>query len=168
MHLDGGYVEDAFALSPLGGKRTTAEVFAPTLVRGTSAQDPVGGSIAYGKWLREAASLGQAARIVRQVRETRTQQLIEVAFAIPEVSDYWAEQSNWTLAVKGRWRYPEEHINVKEARIALDGVRRSPRSQYTRGRRCLNLIDNMVACLAFDKGRSRSWALNAVCRRLCG
>ena len=33
--------------------------------------------------------------------------------------------------------------------------------------RLLQLSDNLVSALAFDKGRSKSWALNAMCRRAC-
>eukprot|EP00971_Amphidinium_carterae_P317650 6314371-Amphidinium_carterae.1 len=46
-------------------------------------------------------------------------------------------------------------------------VRRHCRSTSGLGSRLLVLCDNLVSVLAFDKGRSQSFALNALCRRMC-
>ena len=46
-------------------------------------------------------------------------------------------------------------------------LERHVRSAQQRHCRLLQLSDNLVSVLAFDKGRSKSWALNVLCRRVC-
>ena len=71
------------------------------------------------------------------------------------------------MLVAGRWRWEQEHINLKEARVALMFVRRACRSRRGLGHRHLVLSDNLCTIGAFEKGRSSSWALNNLCKRLC-
>ena len=46
-------------------------------------------------------------------------------------------------------------------------LERHVRSAQQHHCRLFKLSDNLVSMLAFDKGRSKSWALNALCRRVC-
>ena len=85
---------------------------------------------------------------------------------IPEVSNLWSEQNRWELITADRWRRQEEHINVKEGRVALMSLRRLCRSTKNMGSTCLTLSDNMVTILAFEKGRSCSGPMNTLCRRV--
>ena len=139
-------------------------MFASNAVQGRAAREPEASS--FRSSLAEASKCCRILGFRRQVRDRQRRELVEVDMAIPPVARCWAERSQWKLAFRGRWRWPAEHINIKEARIALDSVRRLSRAARDRGCRTLHLIDNMVTCLSFDKGRSRSWALNSVCRRL--
>ena len=68
---------------------------------------------------------------------------------------------------EGPWRWPEEHINMKEGRASIMALGRCVRSPQQNHCRLFQLSDNLVSVLAFDKGRSKSWALNALCRRVC-
>ena len=64
------------------------------------------------------------------------------------------------------WKWPSEHINVKEARVALLGLRWVARMARNCGRRFLTLSDSLVTIGVFEKGRSsRSPVLMALCRR---
>ena len=58
-----------------------------------------------------------------------------------------------------------EHINKKEGRVSLMGMRRHCRSRFCIGTRLLTLSDNMSSLLAFTKGRSKSYGLNQLVRR---
>ena len=84
---------------------------------------------------------------------------------IPAISQKWDSPSRWKLLVARRWDRPQEHINVKEAKVVLMGLRRICRTTKNLGQVCLSLSDNLVSCLAFEKGRSSSGTLNGVLRR---
>ena len=63
------------------------------------------------------------------------------------------------------WSWPEEHINIKEGRASLMLLRRHTRTVRCHRCRLLQFSDNLVSVCAFEKGRSKSWALNTLCRR---
>eukprot|EP00974_Lingulodinium_polyedra_P109276 10572576-Lingulodinium_polyedra.AAC.1 len=51
-------------------------------------------------------------------------------------------------------------------RVCLMAVQRSIRAGASPGHRSLCLTDNLTACCCLEKGRARSWALNALCKRV--
>ena len=66
----------------------------------------------------------------------------------------------------GRWKH-DEHINVKEARVVLMGIRRSAKMWAAQRKKWLLFTDNLVTACMLEKGRSPSYSLNAICRRAC-
>ena len=138
--------------------------------RGVSANSTIGAQTAYGQELSRAYE-----RAARADLRSRTKRLtgprmpaktrIVEASAIPKISSAWSNEQRWTLVVARRWDKPEEHINLKEARVALMGLRRLTRTVKNLGARALSLCDNMSAVLAFEKGRSSAHGLNGLCRR---
>ena len=78
---------------------------------------------------------------------------VECHRALPPVPACFMEAAGWSTAVEGRWKWPREHINVKEARICLASLKRLARSRANHGGRALSLTDNLVSCVCFDKGR---------------
>ena len=70
------------------------------------------------------------------------------------------------LVKAGKWRWPSEHINVKEARVTVMAVRHACRLRRNFGRRMVVLSDFNVGLLALTKGRSSSRQLNGHCRHL--
>eukprot|EP00973_Karenia_brevis_P027741 3823653-Karenia_brevis.AAC.1 len=85
--------------------------------------------------------------------------------AIPDVDRSWWISSRWNTLYEKEWRWPQEHINVKEARVCLQSLRRHSRSAWAHNKRILDFSDNMVSICSFERGRSKSHALNALCRR---
>jgi len=85
--------------------------------------------------------------------------------SIPEVSQRWSEATRWDLIASGPWERLDEHINVKEARVALMSLRRLSRSVSNMNSTCLTLCDNLVSVMMFEKGRSGVGALNTLCKR---
>ena len=71
----------------------------------------------------------------------------------------------WTLLISAAWGRPEEHINVKEARVCLMSLRRICRTTGNLGSTALTLTDNLVRALVFERGRSSSQGFNRLCRR---
>ena len=68
--------------------------------------------------------------------------------------------------VVGAWR-DHSVIHMKEARIALLGLKVFSRQPGAAHSEVLSLGDNMDDVLVHDRGRARNHALNAVCRRGC-
>ena len=85
--------------------------------------------------------------------------------SIPEVSSQWADPTRWDLITSGPWKRVDEHINIKEARVALMSLRRMCRSVANMNSTCFTLCDNMCAVMMFEKGRSGVAGLNGLCRR---
>ena len=83
---------------------------------------------------------------------------------IPALEDCWVARRRYKLVAADRWRWQEEHINLKEARVALMGLRRHCRSVKFLGTKLLSISDSQVSVGAFEKGRS-SAGLQALCRR---
>lgn len=98
--------------------------------------------------------------------KSKPRTLIE-AIPHPPVSDVWHRQERWTLIHAAAWKDTKEHINVKEARVILMGLRRWARHAVHAGKLVFSLSDNLVSVLSFEKGRSSSTAMNSLCRRAC-
>jgi hypothetical protein len=86
--------------------------------------------------------------------------------ASPALGDYWTRADRWKVVVMGGWKR-KEHINVLEGRAALQFLRRASRSQQRWHKRSLLGTDSSVVRGAFGKGRSSSWPLLLLSRRLC-
>eukprot|EP00438_Fugacium_kawagutii_P020949 Skav211840 [mRNA] locus=scaffold305:781368:784860:+ [translate_table: standard] len=83
----------------------------------------------------------------------------------PTIAKEWSDESRWNLISAKPWKDITEHINIKEAKVALMGLRRFCRTGRNFGHRCLSLCDNQVAVFAFSKGRSGSSMINNLCKR---
>ena len=94
----------------------------------------------------------------------RPKQEVEVN-GIPPLEAVWDEREQYEMIVAGRWDHPSEHINIKEARVALLDLRRKCREVRHLDRKHLTLSDSMVTVGVFEKGRSCSFALLSLCRR---
>ena len=134
-------------------------------VTGGIVKAGLGSSTAFGQWLADRGG-PQRAPFQRTLRHERLEE-VELENAIPPLEAAWANPKDFTMLVAGRWRWEQEHINLKEARVALMFVRRACRSRRGLGHRHLVLSDNLCTIGAFEKGRSSSWTLNNLCKRLC-
>ncbi len=88
--------------------------------------------------------------------------------AIPPVDQCWDTPRRWAHLRVGCWKWAKEHINIKEGRASLFGLRRATRTRHNHGKRVASLGDNLVSICAFEKGRAKSWALNSLARRAAG
>ena len=134
---------------------------------GTRPKAGVGIDTAYGKQLVHNMQSTVAKRTPQQSlfgEGAKKRTLIQVP-GIPEVADHWSDPTTWDLIVSGAWRRPQEHINIKEARVALMSLRRACRTVRNLGTTSLTLSDNLVTVLSFERGRSASGPLNSLCRR---
>jgi hypothetical protein len=71
----------------------------------------------------------------------------------------WFQMAAWDWA-------REQHINVLELQAVFQAYRALARDPRRHNHRTLHGIDNMVAFHVLNKGRSSSWRLNMVMRRL--
>ena len=154
-------VSNEAVLNPNGGG--PPEVFEDVdddVFKGSFAAAGVGARTEYGKQLQNKADggsiFGENSSRLQRLKgpvEDSSSTLLEV-HAIPEVSSRWTNPTRWKLLAPGAWRDVEEHINVKEARVALMSLRRLGRSVTNMGTTCLTLCDNLCPVLMFEKGRS--------------
>ncbi|CAK0791446.1 unnamed protein product [Prorocentrum cordatum] len=156
-------------LAPGGSWEFPEGAYADVAVRG-SRPCAIGPQTQFGRSL-EAASQERPfsrPRVGRRSREPRPrprQEEVEVPSAVPPIDRCWDDLRRWRHLRVGRWRWTEEHINVKEGRVSLFGLRRATRSRHNHGKRVASIGDNLVSICAFEKGRAKSWALNALARR---
>ena len=126
----------------------------------------IGGQTRYGLALLSESQPETKSRLGRsKPRPARDMCDVELLQAIPRVGDGWERRSRWRTYREGAWRWPSEHINLKEGRASLMALERHVSSAQQHHCRVFQLSDNLVSLCAFDKGRSKSWALNALCRR---
>ncbi|CAE8674891.1 unnamed protein product [Polarella glacialis] len=137
-------------LSPLGG-----DVAPPP--------DLLGGHEVAVQLLQQAELRRKPVQSWRPSRPPRP--LVEVPDSIPVIGPEWDKQDRYTLLVAAPWHHTAEHINIKEMRVLLMGVRRCCRDRSALGHRVLLLSDNLVSVLALETGRSSSYSLNLLCRR---
>ena len=85
----------------------------------------------YGRWLRRKAD----AACTRHLDRGRSAQLprpptaeVEVTSWVPSIDNSRIAKDHWTPLYENRWEWFDEHINVKEARGILQGLRRLCRS----------------------------------------
>ncbi|CAK0806629.1 unnamed protein product, partial [Prorocentrum cordatum] len=133
---------------------------------------------AFGQWLQSKAEEGSALDRPHRPRPRRLRRrpadpddpdaecLGQVGPLAPPLPASWFDSEGFKLVAARRRRWPGEHINVKETRAAVMGLRHACCVRQNCGRRLVSLVDSMVCVGCLDKGRSsRSAALNAQCRR---
>ncbi|CAE8693926.1 unnamed protein product [Polarella glacialis] len=159
-------------LSPLGGDVAPppglwppgAHEISSGWSRGSCPGAGFGTSTQYGRQLLQQAELRR--KPVQSWRPSRPPRpLVEVPDSIPVIGPEWDKRDRYTLLVAAPWHHTAEHINIKEMRVLLMGVRRCCRDRSALGHRVLLLSDNLVSVLALEKGRSSSYSLNLLCRR---
>lgn len=89
----------------------------------------------------------------------------ETKILAPSLPGSWDDVRRWKIAIRGLWRR-REHINVLEARAALQAVRRAARNPRNWRKKVLGLTDSEVVRGCFSKGRSSSSSRVGPCRRL--
>ncbi|CAK0849661.1 unnamed protein product, partial [Prorocentrum cordatum] len=164
---------DAYTAAYLNQLRGVTDGFGATLDEGAHkhADARVRGGQPAGAWretelgklLFRRAAVGRGAPRRWASRPGLTQE-VELLNVVPALPTALASDLGWTTAVEGRWKY-DEHIDVKEGRICVAGLRRFCRTRAHHGHRALSLCDNLVCCCCFDKGRARSHVLNSLCRK---
>ena len=137
-------------------------VFAEVAVRGKSAEESAGSRTDYGRWVRKRIDATDVDR--RPDARHFPPDKVESPTALPAPAGRWDTRDRWRTIIESEWDW-NEHINVKEARVCLMGLRRALRTSRGCNRRLLTFTDNLVSAFVFDRGRSKSWALNALCRR---
>ncbi|CAK0875312.1 unnamed protein product, partial [Prorocentrum cordatum] len=133
---------------------------------------------AFGQWLQRRAEEGSPSAGAHQPRRRRRECHAswregdlevpppQTGPLAPPLPAAWCEPEGFRLVAAERWRWPSEHINVKETRAAVMGLRHACRVRSNCGRRLVSIVDSMVCVGCLEKGRSsRSAALNAQCRR---
>ena len=138
---------------------------------GAAPEAGVGILTTYGRELAEKADREYENQLFKRRRlrvlgapQEQTKTFIQGP-SIPELDPGWDRPERWQLVTAGPWKHIHEHINIKEGRVLLMGLRRLARSRHNLGTTALSISDNLVSVLAFEKGRSGSRALNRLCRR---
>ena len=126
----------------------------------------------YGQWLQQVLADGDWLRtsaITSQVKARKKHRADDRALEYPAlvepVSSTLLRPNRFKLLWAKRWRDPSQHINLKEAMVALSSLKRTARVSSLVGSLKLTLCDNLAVVLAFEKGRSGSPALNRLCRK---
>ncbi|CAK0889596.1 unnamed protein product [Prorocentrum cordatum] len=140
-------------------------------VRGGTPGTATGPRTAFGQSLlsqaeapEEASGLAPSPARSRAAKPARGRTQLHLDSGIPALEDSWVARRRYKLVAADRWRWQDEHINLKEARVALMGLRRHCRSVKFMGTKLLSISDSQVTVGAFEKGRS-SAGLQALCRR---
>ena len=139
-------------------------------VRGAQPGIALGPRTAFGRQLADQAGAkssdsrrGHPASAKERAKQ-RGKTTDELEPGIPQVLGALCKRSRYKLVGQGKWRWQQEHINVKEGRVALMGLRRACRSVKNMGSRLICLSDNQACIGAFEKGRS-SAGLAPLCKR---
>lgn len=163
--------EQTHALACNGGPINPGDCNEECFSKGCSAEAGVGGNTLYGKLLKSQLQDTQVQRQIERKKrrifgqKNQIEQTVIECHSIPPISNHWEDVTQWDLVASGAWRHPEEHINIKEAKVMLMSLRRLCRTTKNLGTRCLSITDSMVTILALSKGRSGSNGLNRVCKR---
>ena len=122
----------------------------------------------YGQWIQQILSEGdwlKTSAISAQSKARHKQRAdIDYPALVEPVSERLLNPKRYKLLWAKRWRDPSQHINYKEALVALTSLKRTCRVSSLVGSLKLTLCDNLAVVLAFEKGRSSSPALNRLCR----
>ena len=138
---------------------------------GSKPEAGVGSNTQYGKELsrkyKEQVDSGQLESKKRRLfgRRLPSEETWIQGPSLPPVPENFMAPQRWTLLVSAAWSRPQEHINIKEARVCLMSLRRICRTTGNLGTTALTLTDNLVSALVFERGRSSSHSLNNLCRR---
>ena len=147
------------------------EDFRTSAPQGVKAVRPFGAGLLtqYADWLLEAASDNSSwlrtSSVKSQLRAKRKLRLeTDATSMVVPIPAKICCRGRFTLLWRKRWRSGNEHINIKEGRVALSSLRRSVRVTSLHRKLKVTLTDNMAALSAFERGRSSSFALNKLCR----
>jgi hypothetical protein len=77
--------------------------------------------------------------------------VVSSSAAIPPISKTWSRR-RWKLIIRKRWLRPQEHIDIKEARVVLIAIQRLSRNLGAHGRKVFGLSDSMVTICALTRG----------------
>ena len=138
---------------------------------GQTPEAGVGIRTSYGRFLNGKADREYSSELFRRRRSrllgppVPRNPTVMAGPSIPALEEAWSDDRRWTLVTSAPWKNVSEHINVKEGRVLLMGLRRLTRTTRHLGTTALSITDNLVCCLAFEKGRSGSGPLNSLCRR---
>ncbi|CAE8695937.1 unnamed protein product [Polarella glacialis] len=114
--------------------------------RGSCLDAGVGTRTKYGQQLLQQAE--RRPKPVQSWRPSRAPRpLVDVPNSIPTIGPEWDKQDRYTLLVAAPWQHTAEHINIKEMRVLLMGVRRCCRDRSALGHKVLLLKDNLVSVL---------------------
>lgn len=83
-----------------------------------------------------------------------------------EVPQKILDEKDWHVAKVGLWKYPHEHITLKEARTVVLAIRRATRTASLRGKKLLLLVDNLALALMLGKGRSSNYGMLRVAQKI--
>ena len=118
--------------------------------------DGVGLSSQYARWLQEVLEEGawlRTSAIMSQYKAKRSSRVdVECPALVYPLDPDLVGEEHYRLLWAKRWRDPSEHINMKEARVALSSLKRSSRVQSLCGKRKLTISDNLPTILALRKG----------------
>ena len=131
-HLCGSVVSPLSGFSLHAGPVTGEEGFADATVAPYGSAG-VGLSTRYAEsLLRSLPESESEPRLGRSApRPAREMADVELRRAIPEVGECWSRRGRWRTWREGAWRWPEEFINVKEARASLMALDRHTSSLKT-------------------------------------
>eukprot|EP00973_Karenia_brevis_P067103 9331851-Karenia_brevis.AAC.1 len=80
----------------------------------------LGPETSYGRWLVEEVDVRQKTRSLRRRTEQdeRRHNMCEVELQsyVPPVESVWTDSKEYKTVLQGRWRWDQEHINIKEGR----------------------------------------------------
>eukprot|EP00435_Cladocopium_sp_Y103_P040010 s704_g10.t2 len=132
---------------------------------GCSAHPSVGVSTQYGQEVSKRKAKFTGTRCRPKPRFLTAEPTMIAGPPIPEISQSWSQPHRWQLITAKAWADPDSHINEKEGRVCLMGLRRLVRSVKNLGKLAFSICDNLSCVLAFEKGRSSSCRMNFLCRR---
>ena len=89
---------------------------------------------------------------------------MEVPSLVEPLDKFFAEESNFRVLWARHWKNLDEHINIKECRVALSSLKRASRVAALFGLRKLTLSDNLATVCAISKGRSSTHSMNRLCQ----
>ena len=78
------------------------------------------------------------------------------------------EDATWYVASVGKWRHPEEGVEVNEARASFYIAKDASLVRENYETCMLLLLDNQTSTFTFNRGRGQSFALLKLCRRFIG
>ncbi|CAK0829777.1 unnamed protein product, partial [Prorocentrum cordatum] len=132
-------------------------------VQGGAPGSAAGPLTAFGQALRSRAEVRPRPR-GRSAAGKVARAKVTLVSGIPALADGRTHRRRCRLVAADRWRWQDEHISLKEARVALMGPRRHCRSVRLLGSKLPTLSDSQVTVGALEKGRS-SAGLQALRRR---
>jgi hypothetical protein len=125
---------------------------------------PGAGSNSFGSAFPSALKVITAPESCSIQAHRQPSEYMEAVGLAPRLPDSVLVAGRWVRVVSGAWRFPVS-MHVKEGRAALLGLRQAARSPAHHVHVVLSTLDNLSACLAFEKGRCRDPVLRSLCRR---